>query len=155
MELPLPPKLSKVVEGKIEWQRLGSIDYKTVGFYLSCHLIVEHYLDEFIKAHGDGNFNWSEVRLTFSQKIKLLSKHSSFEAYNPIPSLKCFNSLRNKLAHNLNFVIEPDDLKPLEQFLSDAGIDSDLDTPVKIIDQYMFMVCTFLAGAIHRAIATE
>lgn len=152
MEFPLPKKLESIVDGKVEWQSLGRIEYDVLGFFLSCHLIVEHYLNKYIELHGYGNLNWSEVRLTFSQKTKLLKNHEEFEVYNPIPSLKHFNSVRNKIAHNIAYQITAKDVEPLRGFLVQHNLDTDMDlsTPIKVIDQYMYMVCTFFAGAITR-----
>jgi hypothetical protein len=76
----LPPLVGNVKAGEVAWKRLESIDYETLGFFLSTHLIIEHYLIEFVKANIP-KLNWDSADLSANQKIQLLSKFPIVEPY--------------------------------------------------------------------------
>ena len=76
----LPPLFSdKFREIGPEWKRLTGIDFERVGRILTCHLIIEHYLTNYIELQSPNEFDWSEARLTFSQKLKLAKKTSGLK----------------------------------------------------------------------------
>ena len=48
LEMPkshLPPLVKEIASDGVVWKRLGEVDYETLGYFLSCHLIIEHYID--------------------------------------------------------------------------------------------------------------
>jgi hypothetical protein len=45
-DVGLPPLVAEIADGSVTWQRLEGLDYELLGYFLSCHLIIEHYLDE-------------------------------------------------------------------------------------------------------------
>jgi hypothetical protein len=47
MRTALPPLVGSIQDGNVTWQRLENLDYELLGYFLSCHLIIEHYLDEY------------------------------------------------------------------------------------------------------------
>jgi len=113
-EKGLPPLVGNISEGSITWQRLDNINYEELGYFLSCHLIIEHYLDEYLKAEYK-TLSWDDCKLTFAQKINLLSNFQISEPYKElIPSIKAMNKIRNKISHRVNFKISIDDLEPLK-----------------------------------------
>ena len=46
----LPPLVANIRDGNVTWQRLENLNYELLGYFLSCHLIIEHYLDEYLKT---------------------------------------------------------------------------------------------------------
>ncbi len=67
-ERGLPPLVGQISKGSVTWQRLDSINYEELGYFLSCHLIIEHYIDEYLKVQYE-NLSWEDCKLTFSQKL--------------------------------------------------------------------------------------
>jgi hypothetical protein len=95
----LPPILGPVENGKRTLKILDNIDFDLMGYLLSCHLIVEHYIDEFLHAHYP-DLDWDAARLTFEKRVALLSKWGL--GHDPIPEIKHLNTLRNRLSHHVD-----------------------------------------------------
>lgn len=149
----LPPRIAGFDNGSVTWQRLEGINYEVLGYFLSCHLIIEHYLDEFLKLrHRD--LDWDAARLTFGQKVALLSNFKISDQYDCIPAIKHMNSLRNKLSHDIEFKIESKDLLPLTQYLKKSS-EGKLDIPVEpkeLLETFTSMACVLFAGWISGAV---
>ncbi|WP_084612618.1 hypothetical protein [Pseudogulbenkiania sp. MAI-1] len=150
---PLPPLLAEINNGSVTWKRLDSINYEVLGYFLSCHLIIEHYLDEFLKICHPA-LDWEASRQTFGQKISLLSNFKISDQYDCIPAIKHMNSLRNKLSHNIEFKIEANDLLPLRQYL-DKATEGRMDIPHDpkgLLEQFTMMTCVLFAGYISSEV---
>lgn len=145
----LPPRVGAIKNGSITWHRLEAIDYQTLGYFLSCHLIVEHYLDEYLRIEYP-TLDWEVARLTFGQKVAMLSSFKISDRYDCIPSIKHMNALRNKLSHKIDFKITEQDLLPLIQYLEKVyeGQDKIPTEPREILSQYTTMTCVLFAGYI-------
>ncbi len=154
----LPPLVSEIIDGKVIWQQLENIDYETLGYFLSCHLIIEHYMDEFIKAMTS-KLDWESAKLSFGQKIALISGFNIIEPHNFIPAIKHLNSLRNKFSHKIDFKLSTEDLLPFVHFLKKAyKAQHELPTnPIGILEEFTSMTCAWLAGYIssHAGIKVE
>lgn len=148
-EKGLPPLVENITNGSVTWKRLESIDYEVLGYFLSCHLIIEHYLDEFLKISYP-KLNWDAARQTFGQKVELLSAFRVSERYDCIPAIKHLNSLRNKLSHNIEFKIEKQSLLPLSHYLQKAleGKQEIPTEPKELLDLFTTMTCVLFAGYI-------
>lgn len=81
-----------VADGKIEWKRLETIDYDLMGYLLSCHLIIEHYMDEYLKAEFP-SLDWNVAKLTFGQRISLLRTQNVGGKFDSTPAINHINSL--------------------------------------------------------------
>lgn len=153
----LPPLVGGFADGKVTWQRIEAIDYDTLGYLLSCHLIIEHYLDHFLATHPGADFGWEGARLTFAQKIALVSGLKFPEPYNFPPVIKHLNSIRNRFGHNINAKLSEDDLLPITQFLSkctaSSGRQDSLPTePKEILGLFTSLACAYFASTIsYRA----
>jgi hypothetical protein len=145
----LPPLVHSIRDGAVTWQRLENLDYELLGYFLSCHLIIEHYLDEYLKTSYP-RLDWDASKQTFAQKVALLAADDYPEKYNAIPAIKHLNSLRNKLSHNIEFKITGADLIPLSQYLKKCcGPDLEAPTDAKeILDLFTSMVCVWFASGI-------
>lgn len=145
----LPPLVRDIRDGNVTWQRLENLDYELLGYFLSCHLIIEHYLDEYLKTRYP-TLNWDASKQTFGQKVSLLATDNYPEKYNSIPAIKHLNSLRNKLSHNIDFKIAEADLLPLSHYLKKCcGPDHEQPTePKEILDLFTIMVCVWFASGI-------
>jgi len=117
--------------------------------FCPCHLIIEHYLDEYLNViHPE--LKWDAARLTFSQKITLISELKIEDKYNCIPAFKHMNSLRNKLSHDIQFRTGSEDLLPLTEFLARTyeGKAQVPTEPMVILEHFTTMACVFFAGYI-------
>jgi hypothetical protein len=150
---PLPPLVGGFASGKVTWQRLEAIDYGTLGYLLSCHLIIEHYLDHFIPTRTRGALDWEGARLTFGQKVSLISTLPFPELYNIPPTIKHLNSLRNKFSHNLSSKLSEEDLLPFRQFLQKCtkGVAELPSDPHELLSLYTMIVCAYFASAISHS----
>lgn len=145
----IPPLVAEIAGGSVTWQALEQLDYEFLGYFLCCHLIIEHYLDEFLKSSYP-SLSWEKARHTFGQKVALLSQFKP--KYDCIPPIKHLNTLRNKLIHNINLKIEVEDLLPLTQYLStivDEYPEPLLkDHPKVILERFTVAICALFGGAI-------
>lgn len=149
----LPPKVAGIKDGAVTWKRLHEIDYALLGYFLSCHLIIEHYLDELLKVlHSD--LDWAASRLTFAQKTALLSKLQLPDKYDPFEAIKHLNSLRNKVSHRVHFEIQASDLQPIRDYLERIFEDKKDEIPEstqELLSLFTSMVCACFAGAVTGA----
>ena len=85
--------LNQSNDGKVTWKKLCAINHRTLGGFLSAHLIIEHYLTEALKrtVQGKEKLNWDSARLTFSQKVNLFCVNDDFRA-RFVPCLKHLTS---------------------------------------------------------------
>jgi hypothetical protein len=146
----LPPRIAEIIDGAVTWQRLEGVDYEVLGYFLSCHLIIEHYLDEYLKICYS-SLDWDAARQTFGQKVALLSNFKVSDKYDCIPAIKHLNALRNKFSHDIEFKIERKDLLPLKQYLDkvyEGGKTKPPTEPKEILDQFTTMTCVLFAGSI-------
>jgi hypothetical protein len=146
----LPPLVGGFTDGKVTWQRIETVDYDTLGYLLSCHLIIEHYLDNYLETRASASFGWQEAKLTFGQKISLVSKLPFPEPYDFSPAIKHLNSLRNKFSHNISATVSDKDLLPFRHCLEKCTKgECELPTDVKdLLSLFTIMVCAFFAGSI-------
>ena len=146
----LPPLVSEDSKGNLKWQSQESIDYDSLGYFLSCHLIIEHYIDNVLKCIVKPTLGWDEARLTFSQKLSLLGKTNFFEGdYNFLPSLKHLNKIRNKLSHNISYKLTVQDIMPIKQKIAKQLEESDTpETLHFILEFYTSQLCAYCAGTI-------
>jgi hypothetical protein len=149
----MPPLVGGFANGQVTWQRLEEIDYDLLGYLLSCHLIIEHYLEHFISTYTRAPFEWESAKLTFGQKISLISKIPFPEPYNLPPTIKYLNSLRNKFSHNIHTTLSEQDLLPLRQFLEKCIKDktSIPSNPKGVLSMYMSVVSAYFASSISHA----
>ncbi|MBT9465541.1 hypothetical protein [Hydrogenophaga sp.] len=114
----LPPMFDGVKDGSVAWKRIAEIDHELLGYFLTCHLLIEHYLDEYLKATIP-QLDWEKPRLTFGQRINLVTWEVlvSDQKYDPIPAIKHLNALRNKISHRLEIKLDMEALQPLADYL--------------------------------------
>jgi hypothetical protein len=109
---------------------------------LKCHLIVEHYLNQFLSSHLELT-DFDDVRLTFAQKAKLLPDRASAAAFVK-PAIIQLNRLRNRFAHTLGAEVSFDDLGAMQSILEVARRGVTFNSPVAAIEEFTTVACTFL-----------
>jgi hypothetical protein len=145
----LPRIVSSIAEGDVTWQPLEGLDYELLGYFLCCHLVIEHHMDEYLKLLYP-TLDWDAAHHSFAQKVSLLSRFKVSDALDCIPAVKHLNSLRNKISHNVKFRIKRRDLLPLTRFLTKAheGRLEVPDDPKGILDDFTSTTCLLFAGSI-------
>jgi hypothetical protein len=126
-------ELNKINE---EAQNAWSSDHIGIGRILCAHLYVEYYLNKYLKE----KYNLSNNKinnLTFNKKILEIDEDDKINFI--IPSLNKINNLRNKMAHNINFKIQEEDLeyfKTRQEFQSYLFITKSTINENNIFDLY-------------------
>ena len=92
-------------------------DYNEIAKVLKCHLVIEHYLDIFLEKELGLN-NLSDAKLSFFNKMKLLPDNQAVSFVKP--GIIKFNSLRNKVAHQLDIEYSNDDIGVIKSILKIA-----------------------------------
>jgi len=131
---------------------LGLLNRKTdeFGFVLKCHLIIEYYIDSYLKTAYPSILNWQSSRLTFSQKLELINNNRT-----PIgvyyQGIKCLNSIRNKFSHRISYVIEKKDYKEIEEIMTIWKNASNEPVPegLALIESFTLWVCGNIDGMIN------
>ncbi|WP_426662241.1 hypothetical protein [Rhodanobacter aciditrophus] len=113
-----------------------------IGRLLKCHLIVEHYLEQYLSEQY-GLENVADAKLNFFNKAMLLPTRASSAAFVR-PGILKLNTIRNKAGHNLG--AEPDfaDLGPIVEALRVARPHTMFTAPIEAIEAFATIACTWL-----------
>jgi hypothetical protein len=146
-----PPILHSIKDGEVTWGVLQAIDYGTLGYLLSCHLIIEHYLSEALKRTGlpIEQLNWDSARLSFNQKVNLLPASDEYRT-RMIPCLKHLNKLRNNFSHDVGFRLTQADLTPFVAYLEWAysTVEPLPTDTIPVLELFTLNTCAYFAGYI-------
>ena len=116
-------------------------DYSEIAQVLKCHLIIEHYLNIFLeKELGLDNLN--EAKLSFFNKMKLLPDNQAVTFVKP--GIIRINTLRNKVAHQLDVKFTNKDLLEITSILKMARINVDDLSFIENIEKFTSVACTWL-----------
>lgn len=122
-----------------------------LGTVLKCHLIIEYYLDSYLKVSHPAIVNWEDARLSFNQKLELANNFETSVGIH-YPSIKCINSIRNKFAHNTSYKIIESDYRELEKVMTawyEAG-DKPKSVGLNLIVDYTVFICATLNAMINN-----
>jgi hypothetical protein len=152
-EFSLPPMFGPIENGERTWIRVQSIDHDLMGYLLSCHLIIEHYMDAFLKAIY-GELDWDAAKPTFGQRIALLSTWKLESPFNPVQPIKHLNNLRNRLGHRVDYRVTEEDMLPFLHYLvgvrksSGRHMKQEAKSPKEILESFTGIVAAVFAGAV-------
>ncbi len=114
-----------------------------MAIVLKCHLIIEYYIDEYIKYAFPSIKNIEKMNLRFANKVEMINnQNTTFGMY--YKSLKQINSLRNKFAHNLDYEIRISDVNEIAVIINafnNAG-GYTITLGVELIKQYTMWFCS-------------
>jgi hypothetical protein len=148
----LPPLIGAIHNGNVTWQGIEGVDFELLGYFLSCHLVIEHYMDEFLKATYP-KLTWDAAKPTFGQKIALLTDMDLPDRFNCIPPIKHMNAIRNKLSHRIEFKIDAKALLPLLQYLQKVSEEKlQPSTPRDVLEHFTTICCATFGGNISRTV---
>lgn len=146
----LPPMFNGVKDGSVVWKRVADIDHELLGFFLTCHLLIEHYMDEYLKATIP-RLDWEKPRLTFGQRISLLTWEVlvNDQKYDPIPAIKHINTLRNKISHRLEIKLDAQSLQPLADYMKKVSSPRPYappSDPKELLEEFVGTCCATFAS---------
>lgn len=146
----IPRLVRQADEHQAEFERLWEQDYAIVGKVLRCHLLLEHYLDRYIRTANPAIVEWDSVRLTFYQKL-VLASHPQSVLVIVGPGIIAINRLRNRLVHNLSVSFDENELQEVRQFVAIKyhGLEQEPPTGIEMIEDFTATACTFLAGVVE------
>jgi hypothetical protein len=161
----LPPMFGPIENGKRTWISIENVDYDLIGYLLSCHLIIEHYMDAFLKARYD-DLAWDAAKPTFGQRAALLANWRLGQPISPIQQIKHLNNLRNRLGHQLDYRLTDEDMLPFVYYLNKVSPNIDpafswkAKGPKIILARFTSMVAVAFAGSVgyvdgEKSIKTE
>lgn len=136
----------------VKWNKIEGVDFEIVGRVLICHLIIEHYLTVFIELEISRKLTLDKLRLTFSQKLKLIDDNEALKERGIIKGIEIVNRIRNKFSHNLKVQIDQKDIVFLKNVIDNIrdkdsiAIENTEYSNVAIIESFTSMVCAFMAG---------
>jgi len=148
----LPPLFGDSFRDNPNWERLTGVEYELIGRILICHLLIEHYLTKFIELETPKGYNWDESRLTFSQKLKLVNKHSILSKFHLIEGMTLINKIRNRFSHNIKAKIISSDITSLKkviiEFQKQVNSSSEIviSGDIEIIETFTTFALSFIAG---------
>jgi hypothetical protein len=117
-------------------------DSSHIGKILKCHLILEHYLDNYIKNKNKIE-NLKEMRLSFYQKACLLPKKGTSAAIVR-PGILQINKIRNKFSHDFNASVSEQDISSLLPIIEVARPKLKKASIVRKIEGFTTVACTWL-----------
>ncbi len=132
-------------EFKASFRQMLAFDRAEQALILQCHLVIEHYITAYLVAANPASPGIGDARLTFAQKLHLVDNPKA-NFHFLIPGIKAVNSIRNKIAHRLEYLPTPEDYLPIvdcvRTFLTAAGksIPSGLDA----LSEFTELLCGFL-----------
>jgi hypothetical protein len=100
-------------ESHRQFEEAWNQDALAIGRILRAHLVIEHFLTKFIESKNPALGPVADARLTFAQKVELLS------AKDPLTvelkgGLKRVNKIRNSLAHTLRIAVTAEDVAAIQ-----------------------------------------
>ncbi len=117
-------------------------EHDTLGLILKYHIILEHYLNNYLLAkYPEANFK--AARLTFYQKTNLLSEKDLAISFIK-PGIIELNKIRNKISHNLDTHIIIDDLSEMLKVLEISRKGKRFQDVIEIISTFSTVASTFL-----------
>jgi hypothetical protein len=114
----IPPRFgSNFRDNGPKWEKVTGLDFEAIGRILVCHLSIEHYINNLIELSTPIHFDWDNTRMTFSQKLKLVSNINILNKNKFDKGIEILNNIRNKLSHNMLAKIDEVKFKELKQIL--------------------------------------
>jgi hypothetical protein len=139
-----------VKDGSVVWRRISNIDHGLPGYFLTCHLVIEHYMDEYLKTTLP-QLDWEKSRLSFGQRINLLRWEALVrdQKFDPIPAIKHMNTLRNKINYRLEIKLDMEALLPLVDYMKKLSHPRPYEVPAhpkELLETFVGTCCATFAS---------
>ncbi|OED36887.1 hypothetical protein AB833_26135 [Chromatiales bacterium (ex Bugula neritina AB1)] len=145
----IPPKLVKQLftEFNEEFLHLWHNRGNSIGRIVKSHLLLEHYLNEYLRVIHPSIRNIDALKLSFKQKLSMLDLPGDMMTYI-LPVLDVINRLRNRLVHSLDIEMNDDEIDPIRKLLAftrkQSNNDPDLAdrSPADLIEESTKLLCS-------------
>lgn len=127
---------------KEQYLAMAATDHEVLGRVLRAHLIIENYLNSYL-VDLFGFENFGDLRLTFSQKAKMVPQ-SKTAAMLVRPGILQINDVRNKYSHRLDHTIGFPAISEIIKFLSWSRSGQEFKTPIEAIEAFAPIAGVFL-----------
>lgn len=116
-----------------------------LGVVLKCHLIIEHYIDEFLIIAYPTIENFDKIRMTFSQKLELINNSRTILGMS-YQAIKSLNAVRNRFSHRLGYKIKESDYVEIKKLMKIWNDSLGKSTPdgLQLIQQFTLWICSNL-----------
>ncbi|UMO88879.1 hypothetical protein HP572_04775 [Pectobacterium sp. PL64] len=138
------------------WEHVDGVDVEFIGAFLTAHLSPEKYISDYLNLRYP-SLSWGDAKLTFSQKIALIEHESAKPPYNEIyVRIKDFNSIRNKISHQLNYRITDKEKSKFVDFYikitkeNKNKPDIDVDNIADLLNFFIMITKAYFASAISH-----
>lgn len=130
------------INAEHEINELLTSDHDIIGRVLKCHLVIEYFMNQFVEDKIQIK-DIKELNLSFYQKILLIEQvDNGYKFY--LEPVKVINKIRNKLAHNIDPLIDFNILKDLKKIVDFVYKDENIQESITLIEKYTVIVCTAL-----------
>lgn len=137
-----------------EFNAIWDQDSLSIGRVLRAHLVTEYFLTMFLAATNPRLGDIKQARLTFSHKVALLPDVDPSVSFLK-PGLRRLNTIRNRLAHNLQVAVTKEDRNSFLSIKMFAAMraesvqhgDDKPDDPMSIFEQFSI----FAAALLHAS----
>jgi hypothetical protein len=140
------PKIQEHFDAENErFKALMAGEHDALGRVLKCHLIVEHYMDQFLEQHFHLE-HLAEAKLTFFQKATLLPTRGTTAAVVK-PGILKLNWVRNQYGHNLAVEIDQNKMRVIDDLLAIMRPDTVFESLADRIEAFTTVACVCLLEA--------
>jgi len=140
----------KDTESRIKiFNKKWSQDLDLIGKVLRSHLVLEHYLIKYIEFLNPNINSLENTRISFAILIDLL-KRDDYLINKLIPGMIKLNQIRNRIAHNLDKVIDESDAQEFlridifREFRNALSVGKPLADPLDILEDFAKYSSTWL-----------
>jgi hypothetical protein len=124
-------RAAELLGGEAEYKRIAAqefndaqlrwnLDTDSIGRILRAHLFLERFVTENLQRANPSLGSIENARLSFAQKIELLNPNNP-DVADVTPGIRRLNSIRNRLAHQSDAAVTPDDAAALLQCRTFSG----------------------------------
>ena len=154
--IPLPPLFGQdFKKGNLNWKRLDEVEFEQIGRILTCHLVIETYLNKLLELRFADDVDIDAANLNFSQKLKMLRKHHAFQYVDFYHGISILNKIRNKYSHHLEAKIDSSEIGIIQSIMNTYSnkvnrepfvLTKSEDYEVIVIETFTSIFCAFVAG---------
>jgi hypothetical protein len=125
-----------------EFIALTTREHDVIGRVLRTHLIVEYYVREFVERHY-GFEDMEALKLRFATMAEMLPTKNHGAAYIR-PGIIALNTIRNKIAHRLDFEIQHKHIEPIWEIVKTVRPNAEFNGHIDVIEGFTPIVCFWL-----------
>ncbi len=130
-----------------QYRSLLEAGHASRSLTLQSHLVIEYYLTLYLEAANPASPKIGTAKLTFNQKLEL-ADHPKANFHFLMDGIRALNAIRNKIAHQLDFVPKEKDLAPIVESIRiwRTAAQKPIPQGLDVVSVFTETVCAFLHG---------